>query len=224
MSKEYNDLPQGMSVTNTCYECLVIERDGMLDDSKPCYECEIIAQDRAKGYPAGFCGTCADKAMLKATNYEAGKCATCLKNEEARSDQKAWDLHEDDRLGEGLALSTSHQDEPSASDWVESKSYTGYSRKARIIEKWVSDTGIFGEATHLELYTVEFDEPEITERSEFLPPIAQLIDGGVFEELWELDDERQRGRERECIWCHIMTPRIYDICQNCDNPLESNVR
>ena len=64
-----------------------------------------------------------------------------------------------------------------------------------------------------------------TERDgEFKPPIVQLVDGGTYEELWEMEDATQRARETECIWCHILTPKIFPDCQVCDKPLESNVR
>jgi hypothetical protein len=59
---------------------------------------------------------------------------------------------------------------------------------------------------------------------EYKLPIVTLQDGGVYEELWELDDERQRARETECQWCHILTPKAFNDCQSCDKPLENNVR
>jgi hypothetical protein len=174
----------GMSIQNTCYECMVIARDS--------------AQD-----------------------LPVGKCQTCLETEEATADTNAWNLHEDDRLGEGPGLTTSHTDEPSASDWVSSKTISVHQRsfKTRMIERWSDDNPF-----HLEELRVEFiDNDEIEERSEFLPPIAQLIDGGVYEELWELEDFTQRQRERECQWCHILTPKIFNDCQSCDKPLENNL-
>jgi hypothetical protein len=58
---------------------------------------------------------------------------------------------------------------------------------------------------------------------EFKLPIVLLQDGGVYEELWELEDMRQRSRETECQWCHMMTVKIYNDCQSCDKPLEHNV-
>jgi len=70
-----------------------------------------------------------------------------------------------------------------------------------------------------------------TERDgEFKEPVVQLVDG-MNEELamhlgplWELDDMRQRQREVECQWCHILTPKIFNDCQACDGALEHNVR
>jgi hypothetical protein len=59
---------------------------------------------------------------------------------------------------------------------------------------------------------------------EYKLPIVFLQDGGVYEELWELEDMTQRARETECQWCHILTPKMYNDCQSCDKPLEGNVR
>jgi hypothetical protein len=59
---------------------------------------------------------------------------------------------------------------------------------------------------------------------EYKLPIVFLQDGGVYEELWELDDQMQRSRETECQWCHLLTPKMFNDCQSCDKPLESNVR
>lgn len=64
-----------------------------------------------------------------------------------------------------------------------------------------------------------------TEREgEYKLPIVMLQDGGTYEELWELDDMRQRSRETECRWCHLLTPKVFNDCQACDKPLELNVR
>lgn len=209
----------GITVQNMCYECMVIERDKTLDESKPCYECQVLAQDKAKGFPVGYCQTCADKAMLKATNYEAGKCATCLKNDEAKADDNAWNLHEDNRLGEGKCLTYDTSAEPSASDWIASVTYINPPRRReQMIEIWDENLKLI----QLAVEFIDNDEP--TTRSEFLPPIAQLMDGGVYEEYWELDDQRQRAREIECQWCHILTPKAFNDCQDCDKPLELNVR
>ena len=71
---------------------------------------------------------------------------------------------------------------------------------------------------------------EWTERNgEFLVPSHKLIDGldeqlAMHLNLDELDDETQRKREIECPWCHILTPRQFNDCQDCDKPLELNVR
>lgn len=77
-------------------------------------------------------------------------------------------------------------------------------------------------------WTYAKDEPsghDWTERDgEYKAPVVFLQDGGVYEELWELDDMRQRARETECQWCHILTPKAFNDCQSCDKPLELNVR
>ena len=210
----------GITVMNDCYECMLIARNHGLDTSKPCYECKILAQDQAKGYPAGACQTCADKAMVEASGYEAGKCATCLKNDEARADDNAWNLHEEDRLGEDDVLTYDTSDAPSASEWVASETYIKpQTRRAQMIERWDENT-----CKLIELAVKFIDTDEPVTRSEYLPPIAQLMDGGVYEEYWELQDMTQRAREIECQWCHILTPRQFNDCQDCDKPLELNLR
>ena len=168
-----------------------------------CYECMVIARDTAEGLPTG-------------------KCLSCEEMAEARADDKAWNLHEDDRLGEGKCLTYDTSDEPSASDWVSSQTHVrtrGIKEKKPVFtEKWKD------ESMHLIELAVKFiDTDEPVTRSEFLPPIAQLMDGGVYEELWELEDFTQRQREKECQWCHILTPKIFNDCQSCDKPLENNL-
>ena len=59
---------------------------------------------------------------------------------------------------------------------------------------------------------------------EFLPPIVHLEDGGVLDNTWELNDYVQRSREVVCPWCQLLTPKQFNDCQDCDRPLESNVR
>lgn len=59
---------------------------------------------------------------------------------------------------------------------------------------------------------------------EYKPPIVMLQDGGVYEELWELEDYVQSARETVCPWCRLTTPKMFNECQDCDKPLESNVR
>jgi hypothetical protein len=171
----------GITITNTCYECMVIERD-------------------------------------KQEGFTVGKCQTCIDTDEARADDNAWNLHEEDRLGEGKGLSYDTSDEPSASDWVTSQTYIrpkGWIVK--MTEIWDDQCKL----VELSVKFMETDEPLI--RHEFLPPIAQLMDGGVHEELWELEDYTQAKRERECQWCHILTPKIFNDCQVCDKPLENNL-
>ena len=215
-------IANGISITNSCYECQVIETKGGLDTTSECYECGILAQAKALGYPAGVCQTCADRAMLEATNYEAGKCSTCLKNDESNADDNAHNLHEDERLAEsGKCMSIDTSDAPSASEWVASQTYVRPARKKEIMfEKWDDDNPF--RLVELSVRFVDEDEPQI--RYEFLPPIAQLQDGGVYEELWELQDTRQRAREIQCHWCNLLVPKHTIDCTSCDMPLESNVR
>ncbi len=177
----------GITVQNTCYECMIIARD-------------------------------TDERFLPM------QCQTCIDDAEARADDNAWNLHEDDRLGEGKCLSLDTSDAPSASEWVASETYVRtYGEKEKkpvFTEKWKE------ESMHLIELAVKFidpDEPVVT-RHEYLPPIAQLQDGGVYEELWELDDQRQRAREVQCHWCNLLTPKAFNDCQACDKPLELNVR
>ena len=59
---------------------------------------------------------------------------------------------------------------------------------------------------------------------EFKLPIVFLQDGGELDNLWELQDYTQSQRERECPWCHLLTPKVFNMCQDCDQPLENNVR
>ena len=148
-------------------------------------------------------------------------CMSCYESKEFKSDDNAWNLHEDDRLGEGACLTYDTSDAPSASEWVASETYIEPpKRRAIMIEKWDDDNPF--RLIELAVKFIDTDEP--VTRSEFLPPIAQLIDGGVYEEYWELDDMRQRARETECQWCHILTPKQFNDCQACDKPLELNVR
>ena len=166
-----------------------------------CYECMVIERDRQEGFLPMQCQSCIDSA-------------------EAKADDNAWNLHEDDRLGEsGNCLTYDTSAEPSASDWVASVTYIKpASRRAQMIEQWDENLKLI----QLAVEFIDNDEP--TTRSEFLPPIAQLMDGGVYEELWELQDQRQRAREVQCHWCNLLTPKAFNDCQACDQPLELNVR
>ena len=173
----------GITVHNTCYECMVIERD------------------RQDGFPPSQCQTCIDSA-------------------EAKADDDAWNLHEEDRLGEeAQAMSYDTSAEPNASDWVTSQTYIrprGW--VVKMTEIWSDECKL----VELSVKFLETDEALI--RHEFLPPIVQLVDGGVYEELWELEDYTQFKRETECRWCNLLTPKIFNDCQACDKPLEKNVR
>ena len=167
-----------------------------------CYECMVIARDTAEG-------------------FTFSKCQTCIDNAEARDDDKAWNLHEEDRLGEsGTCLTYDTSDAPSGTEWVASETYIKPQIwRAKMIEKWNEETG---KLIELAVKFIDTDEP--VTRSEYLPPIVQLNDGGVYEEYWELDDMRQRAREVQCHWCNLLTPKQFNDCQACDKPLELNLR
>ena len=78
---------------------------------------------------------------------------------------------------------------------------------------------------HQWFITTEPSGHEWTDRDdEFLPPIYHMEDGGVLDNVWEIEDQMQRSRETQCQWCHLLTPKMYNDCQSCDHPLESNVR
>jgi hypothetical protein len=78
---------------------------------------------------------------------------------------------------------------------------------------------------HQWLAVTEPSSHDWTEREgEYKLPVVFLQDGGVYEELWELQDTTQQAREIECQWCHLMTPKQFNDCQDCDKPLEGNVR
>jgi hypothetical protein len=59
---------------------------------------------------------------------------------------------------------------------------------------------------------------------EFKLPVVMLQDGGVLDNAWELDDYAQSQRETKCPWCNLFTPKVFNDCQDCDRPLEGNVR
>jgi hypothetical protein len=58
---------------------------------------------------------------------------------------------------------------------------------------------------------------------EYKLPIVQLQDGGILDNLWELEDYTQSMREVICQACHLTTPKQFNDCQCCDAPLEHNV-
>lgn len=61
-------------------------------------------------------------------------------------------------------------------------------------------------------------------REEFTEPTVHLQDGGSLDNISDIEDYLRSNRDTECIWCHIMTPKMYNDCQSCDQPLEVNVR
>jgi hypothetical protein len=177
----------GITVTNTCYECMVIERDRL----------------------AGFQG--------------GSMCQACVEAKEGRDDTIAYNLVDDGndiyRYAPMYTSLTKLTPEPSGHDWTSSESAIGIQRwQARMTEEWDDNCKLVKMAVEF----VDKDDPWLI-RKEFTPPIAQLMDGGTYEELWELDDYTQRQRETECRWCHILTPKAFNDCQSCDKPLENNL-
>lgn len=124
-------------------------------------------------------------------------CTDCVDAADARLTDKVYEAASEGNLQYKHQWFTTT--EPSGHDWTESVTY-------------LPRPAILPDGTIQEL------------RFEYLPPITNLQDGGVYEELWELDDMTQRARETECQWCHLLTPKMYNDCQSCDKPLESNVR
>jgi len=163
-------------------------------------------------------------------------CINCYETKESKSDKHAWDLHEDDRLGEGQALTLNQDDTPTASDWVSSETIDRESRYIITLETIKIDKGTYIDSEgktrdynenwyHMEeRVVITKREGNWLIRSEFTKPVVMLQDGGEYEELWELDDMRQRSREVVCTWCHILTPKAFNQCQDCDGILEHNVR
>jgi hypothetical protein len=124
-------------------------------------------------------------------------CTDCVELADAKLTDKAYEL-----VDEGN-LQYKHQwllnSQPSGHDWV--------GPNVRLVRPATLPDG-----------TV------VDERYEYLQPIVFIADGGEVDNLWELEDATQRARETECQWCHILTPKLYNDCQSCDLPLESNVR
>ena len=142
---------QGISITNTCYDCMLI------DDN----------------------------------------CANCQDLADARLAERAHELVDEGNVHykHQWLLTT----EPSAHDWVSSIVY-------------------------LPRPAIQMDGTIVEFRYEFKSPTTNLQDGGELDNTWEIQDYTQSQRETECPWCHLLTPKIFNECQDCDQPLERNVR
>lgn len=125
-------------------------------------------------------------------------CQECQDGKDAQLTDRAWELVDEGNLQYKLTLSYNVK-EPSGHDWV--------SPTTALVKPAIMPDG-----------TIKY------EREEYIPPIVNLMDGGVLDNLWELDDQIQRAREVECQWCHILTPKVFNDCQSCDGALEHNVR
>ena len=142
--------------------------------------------------------TCYHCALVSEYSPEL-RCLTCDEDKEGRDDAIAYELVDEGNLqyNDSVPLRV---DEPSGHDWV----------SAQTVQRTILDD--------------EGNEVGHIMRLEYAYPIVQLQDGGVYEELWELDDVRQRSREVKCPWCNLLTPKAFNDCQDCDKPLELNVR
>lgn len=148
-------------------------------------------------------------------------CGNCQELADARATDIAHQIVDEGNMQyKGIWSRT--DDQPSGHDWVASQTVIKPQEwTAKFTEKWDDDNPF--KLIELSVQFVDTDEP-ILIRNEYLPPIVQLQDGGVYEELWELEDYTQRQREVECKWCHLLTPKMFNDCQDCDKPLEHNIR
>lgn len=121
-------------------------------------------------------------------------CIDCVEEADARLTDKAYAL-----VDEGNLQYKRHwfynEPQPSGHDWVSSST---------VVKTILDDEG--NEIDHIT-------------RDEYKDSTVQLQDGGVLDVIWELGDERQRARETECKWCHLMTPKHITECQSCDKEL-----
>ena len=130
------------------------------------------------------------------------RCDDCQDQRDAKDTDRAWELVDEGNLQYRFTLS--QVTEPSGHDWVSS-------------------------TTRLNKPAILMDGTIVEFRNEFADPSHKLQDGmdeelALHLSLSELDDETQRKREVECPWCHLLTPKQFNDCQDCDMPLESNVR
>ena len=126
------------------------------------------------------------------------KCYNCEQEQEARDAQIAHEMV-DERNQIYKYQWSRIDDQPSASDWVSSVTVSR------------------------EILDINGKEIGYIMRLEFTEPTVQLVDGGVLNNLLELEDYAQTKRERLCQWCNILTPKMFNDCQVCDKPLENNL-
>jgi len=134
---------------------------------------------------------------LYTSEERVDSCINCYEDKEGRDDNIAHEIVDEGNMQyhkQWLRIT-----EPSGHDWISS-------------------------TTRVEPYFVYATQTWEDTREEYKLPIVQLQDGGVYEELWELEDYTQRMREVQCQWCNILTPKMFNDCQVCDKPLEGNVR
>lgn len=139
--------------------------------------------------------TCYDCALVSEYSPEY-RCIACTEEQEGRDDNIAHEIVDEGNMQyprQWLRIT-----EPSGHDWT-------------------------APVTRVKPYFVYVTQTWEDTRHEFSQPIVQLQDGGVYEELWELEDYTQRQRETQCKWCNILTPKMFNDCQVCDKPLEHNL-
>lgn len=138
-----------------------------------------------------------------ACNLSGERCAICQDEMDANDTARAWEIVDEGNMQYTFTLSHVQSD-PSGHDWVSSVNYL---QKPAVLMDG-----------SLQYFRYEY------------APTSVKIDDGLDEltilrlNLDELDDETQRSREVECPWCHLMTPKQFNDCQDCDKPLELNVR
>jgi len=133
---------------------------------------------------------------LYTSEERVDSCINCYEDKEGRDDNIAHEIVDEGNMQyhkQWLRIT-----EPSGHDWISS-------------------------TTRVEPYFVYATQTWEDTREEYKLPIVQLQDGGVYEELWELEDYTQRMREVQCQWCNILTPKMFNDCQVCDKPLEHNL-
>ena len=141
--------------------------------------------------------TCYDCALASEYSPEL-RCLACDEDKEGRDDVIAYEIVDEGNMQYKHQWSRT-DDQPSGHDWVASQT------------------------VKTETYNEDGERIAVTIRYEYIQPIVVLQDGGVHEELWELEDYTQRQREVECKWCHLLTPKMFNDCQDCDKPLEHNL-
>ena len=142
--------------------------------------------------------TCYDCALVSEYSPEL-RCLTCDEDKESRDDAIAYEIVDEGNMQYKHQWSRT-DDQPSGHNWIASVTV----RK--------------------EILDINGKRIDYTLRMEYAEPVVQLQDGGVYEELWELEDYAQAQRERQCQWCNLLTPKMFNDCQSCDKPLENNIK
>jgi hypothetical protein len=128
-----------------------------------------------------------------------------------------------ERISNGISITTQCYDCLQADDLCLECTENREARDSQVAHQLVDEGNLQYKSQWMNI--TEPSAHDWTEREgEYRLPIVFLQDGGTYEELWELDDMTQQAREIECQWCHLMTPKAFNDCQDCDKPLESNVR